>query len=282
MSSLHASDQILAEERLRLMCAGDGKRVDIAMAALWLAALRRPGIDLEPYCQHLATMAEAVADQVRRRGAALEALRQVVAASYGYRGDADTYDDLQNADLIRVIDRRKGLPVALSIVYMHVARAQGWDCVGLSFPGHFLIRLEVEGARHVLDPFYGGIVREANDMRDLLKSVGGSGAELSPRHFEPVADRDVLLRLENNTKSRLLQRDDSAGAAQSVARMLMVAPDLPELLFEAGMLEAQLEHTRAAIGLLDRFLAVTAAGAGFDEARYRAAHLLQEWRRKLN
>lgn len=280
--SLQVSDQLLAEERLRLICAGDGTQVDIAMAGLWLAALRRPGIDLEPYNQHLATMVEAVADQVRRRGAALEALRQVIAASYGYRGDTDSYDDLQNADMIRVIDRRKGLPVALSIVYMHVARAQGWECVGLSFPGHFLIRLGVDGVRHVLDPFYGGIVRAASDMRQLLKSIGGDAAELSPRHFDAVPDRDVLLRLENNTKTRLLQREDPAGAAQCMARMLMVAPDRPELLFEAATLEARLEHTRAAIGLLDRFLAVAATETGFDEARYRASRLLQEWRRKLN
>jgi regulator of sirC expression with transglutaminase-like and TPR domain len=276
------TDPHLNEDRLRALCAGDGARFDIATAALWLAALRRPGVDLEPYRQHLASMAEAVADLVRRRGTALDVLRQVLAASYGYRGDTDTYDDLQNADLLRVIDRRKGLPVALSIVYMHVARAQGWDCVGLAFPGHFLIRVEIDGSRVVLDPFYGGIAREASDMRRLLKSVSGGDAELSPHHFDAVSDRDVLLRLENNTKSRLLQRQDDAGAAAAVGRMLLVAPDRPELLFELGMLEERLGHARAAIAALDRFIAVAGTAGAYQDARYQAARTLQDLRRKLN
>jgi regulator of sirC expression with transglutaminase-like and TPR domain len=276
------TDPHLTEDRLRALCAGDGTRLDIATAALWLAALRRPGVDLEPYRQHLASMADAVADLVRRRGTALDVLRQVLAASYGYRGDTDTYDDLQNADLLRVIDRRKGLPVALSIVYMHVARAQGWECVGLAFPGHFLIRVEIDGSRVVLDPFYGGIAREASDMRRLLKSVGGGDAELSPHHFDAVTDRDVLLRLENNTKSRLLQRQDDAGATAALGRMLLVAPDRPELLFELGMLEERLGHARAAIAALDRFIAVAGTAGAYQDARYQAARTLQELRRKLN
>ena len=93
-----------------------------------------------------------LADLVHRRGASPEQLAEIVARSYAYRGDSDTYDDLQNADLVRVIERRKGLPVALSILYLHVARAQGWDAEGLAFPAHFLIRVGIDGARHVSIP----------------------------------------------------------------------------------------------------------------------------------
>jgi len=279
--SVAESDMSLLRTQLQQACAGDGEPLDIAGVALLLAALRRPGIDLEPYRQHLAAIVAAVADLVRRRGATLDTLRQVVAASYGYRGDTEAYDDLQNADFVRVIDRRKGLPVALSILYMHVARAQGWECVGLAFPGHFLIRLECEGSRFVLDPFYGGIVREPNDMRQLLKSVSGADAELSPRHFEAVGDRDVLLRLENNTKSRLLQRGDTAGALEALGRMLLVAPDRAELLFEQGMLHAGLDHTRAALQALERFMSLTESESN-NPARYRASQAIQSLKRKMN
>ena len=110
-------------ERLRALCAQD-PTVDIAEAALLLSAARQPALDLDPYRQHLATLVAEVADLVRRRRAPLESLRQVLAVSYGYRGDRETYDDLRNADLAHVIDRRKGLPVALSVIWMHVARAQ--------------------------------------------------------------------------------------------------------------------------------------------------------------
>ena len=84
-------------------------------------------IDAAPLHQHVAAMSADLADLVRRRGAQPERLAEIIASAYGYRGDSDTYDDLQNADVARVIERRKGLPVALAILYLHVARAQGWD-----------------------------------------------------------------------------------------------------------------------------------------------------------
>ena len=141
-------------DRLRALCA-DGARVDLLEAALVLSALQRDeAIDVAPLHQHVAAMSADLADLVHRRGAQPERLAEIIASAYGYRGDSDTYDDLQNADVARVIERRKGLPVALAILYLHVARAQGWDAEGLAFPGHFLIRVAVDGARHVVDPFH--------------------------------------------------------------------------------------------------------------------------------
>ena len=190
--------------RLRDLCAGDGRRLDLLEAALALAVMHRSeAIDLVPLRQHVTAMADSVADLVHRRGANPEALGEIVASAYGYRGDNETYDDLQNADLARVIERRKGLPVALSILYLHIARAQGWQAEGLGFPGHFLIRIGVEGARHVVDPFHDGAVRDASDLRELLRKVLGPEAELTPAHFDTVPDRDVLLRLENNVRLQI-------------------------------------------------------------------------------
>ena len=228
--------------------------------------------DLQPFRQHVATMASDLADLVHRRGASPEQLAEIVARSYAYRGDSDTYDDLQNADLVRVIERRKGLPVALSILYLHVARAQGWDAEGLAFPAHFLIRVGIDGARHVVDPFHDGVVRDAADLRLLLRQVLGPDAELHPQHFDPVSDRDVLLRLENNVRLRLAKREDWAGAAQSLERMLAIAPDRPELLFEAGQLNARLDKRRAAIAAFERFLDIEGdtGDAGVAPARVGA------------
>lgn len=268
--------------RLRDLCAGDGERLDLLEVALALSALRSGDtVDLSPFRQHVAAMSTGLADLVRRRGAAPESLAEVIAQSYAYRGDSETYDDLQNADLIRVIERRQGLPVALSILYLHVARAQGWHAEGLAFPGHFLIRVEIDGGRHVIDPFHDGCVRDASDLRELLRQVLGPTAELKPEHFDPVIDRDVLLRLENNVRLRLVKREDWAGAAQSLDRMLAISPDQPELLFEAGQLNARLDKRRAAIAAFERFLAVVGS-RGDAGLRQRATALLQELRRGLN
>jgi regulator of sirC expression with transglutaminase-like and TPR domain len=268
--------------RLGDLCAGDGQRLDLLEAALTLSVLRRgEPVDLAPFRQHVASMASDLADLVRRRGAAPEALAEVIARSYGYRGDTDSYDDLQNADLVRVIERRKGLPVALSILYLDVARRQGWEAEGLAFPAHFLIRIGIDGARHVVDPFHDGTVRDAADLRGLLRQVLGPEAELSPQHFDPVSDRDVLLRLENNVRLRLANREDWPTAAQSLDRMLAIAPDRPELLFEAGQLNARLDKRRAAIAAFERFLDIEGT-AGDPAVRERVSGLLQELRRGLN
>jgi regulator of sirC expression with transglutaminase-like and TPR domain len=226
-------------------------------------------------------MASDLADLVRRRGPAPDSLAEVVAQSYGYRGDSASYDDLQNADLVRVIERRKGLPVALSILYLHIARAQGWPAEGLAFPAHFLIRVGIEGARHVIDPFHEGAVRDSAQLRVLLRQILGPDAELHPQHFDPVPDRDVLLRLENNVRLRLAKLEDWTGAARSLDRMLAIAPDRPELLFEAGQLNARLDKRRAAIAAFERFLCIE-AGHGDPALRQQASALLQELRRGLN
>jgi regulator of sirC expression with transglutaminase-like and TPR domain len=269
-------------EHLSALCAGDGRRLDLLEAALAMAALQRgEPIDLAPLRQHVASMAAALADLVRRRGAAPERLSDVIGRAYAYRGDSETYDDLQNADLARVIERRKGLPVALSILYLHVAREQGWDAEGLAFPGHFLIRVAIDGARHVVDPFHDGLVRDASQLRELLRQVLGPDAELHPGHFDAVSDRDVLLRLENNVRLRLAKGEDWASAARSLDRMLVIAPDQPELLFEAGQINARLDKRRAAIAAFERFLGVE-AGQGDPALRQQASALLQELRRGLN
>ena len=281
------SETVRRLARLRDLCAGDGERLDLLEAALALSAAgaeeeaQETAVDLAPYRQQVATMAEALADLVNRRGAVPEALGEVIARAYAYRGDSESYDDLQNADLVRVIERRKGLPVALSILYLHVARAQGWTAEGLNFPGHFLIRVGIDGARHVVDPFHEGAVRDAAALRDLMRQVLGPNAQLRPDHFEPVADREVLLRLENNVRLRLVRREDWPGASRSLDRMLAIAPDRPELLFEAGELNARLDKRRAAIASFERFLALD-GGLGDPGLRQRATGLLQDLRRGLN
>jgi regulator of sirC expression with transglutaminase-like and TPR domain len=269
-------------DRLRALCAGDGSRIDLLEAALELGALRRDApADAAPFRQHVAAMAVDLADLVRRRGAVPERLGEVIAVAYGYRGDSETYDDLQNADLARVIERRKGLPVALSILYLHVARTQGWQAEGLAFPAHFLIRVTIEGGRHILDPFHDGALRDAAELRTLLRQVLGPQAELQPAHFDPVADRDVLLRLENNVRLRLAGQGDWIGAARSLDRMLAIAPDRAELLFEAGEINARLDKRRAAIAAFSRFLDLE-GGRSDPALRRRASELLQELRRGLN
>jgi regulator of sirC expression with transglutaminase-like and TPR domain len=232
--------------------------IDLAEAALLLGALDYPETDLTSYRRHLAALASNLADTAVQERETLDgrvaALTQVLAEQHGYTGDRRTYDDLQNANLIRVIDRRKGLPVALGILYIHTARAQGWRAAGINFPGHFLISVEDEEERIILDPFEGGMQVDLARLQLMLKTALGADAELQPEYYASMTNRGVLLRLQNNIKKRVLDTGDSARGAAVIDGMLAVAPEIPDLWREAAELRAELGEMRSALNALDRLL----------------------------
>lgn len=251
-------------------------RLDLVELALAFASLDRPRVALDWYRDHLALLCDEVTRVIAKRDEggvddAASALSGVIAMRYGYQGDQLSFDDLQNANLMRVIDRRKGLPVSLAIIYLHVGRSQGWALSGLNFPGHFLIRLDRAGQRSILDPFNGGIVRTPSDMRDLLKSVAGIEAELEPVHYAPVSDRDVLIRLQSNIKNRHVQAERYDAALETLRTLLLLAPSEPSLWHEAGLLNAQAGNLVAAIEALEHVLTL---GLSNQDA-HRTATLLQ-------
>lgn len=267
-------------ESLAAVGAARDHAIDLAGTALLLAALDHPGTPLQPYHDHLDRLAAetgALAGPDPDLATRIDALAAVFERE-GYCGDVATYDDPENADLIRVIDRRRGLPVALAILWLHAARANGWAATGLAFPGHFLIRLETDRGRAIVDPFHGGKVREAGELRELLKQVAGLDAELKPDHYAAVGNRDVLLRLLNNVKLRSLQSGDAARAADIIDRLRLIAPDRIELLREGGLCHARLGNLARAAELLSAFVADAEDGP----ARAEALALLQRLRGRLN
>ncbi|HET8725996.1 MAG TPA: transglutaminase-like domain-containing protein [Alphaproteobacteria bacterium] len=272
------------EIREVLRRAGDAPDdgIDLAGTALALAALDRPRVPLDRYRAHLDELAQEVAGTGAGRQPGAEsaawALRTVLSDKFGYQGDQQTYEDLQNANLMRVIDRRKGLPVALGILYIHAGRAQGWSVAGLNFPGHFLIRLERDGERAILDPFDGGRPRGVAELRGLLKAIAGADAELTPEHYEAVTDRSILLRLQNNLKLRHLRGQSVDDAVRVLDGMLLIAPHEAMLWREAGLLHARLGNLGAAIRSLESFM----SHSDDDRARHQAAALLQQLKARLN
>lgn len=271
-----------AEEVLRAIAHAPDAPIDMGAAALALAVLDQPRAASARYQIHLEELSDDVRQSAIECGSDLQsranALNGVIFGQHGYEGDSLTYDDIQNANLIRVIDRRKGLPVALGILYIHAARAQGWGAVGLNFPGHFLVRLEGAGGRLVIDPFHNGIVRGAAELRELLKLNMGLDAELSPHHYDAVSDRDILIRLQNNIKARNIQDGRLAQAMDTVQGMLLFAPDIASLWHEAGALNLRLGNFLAAIETFERFMALSDR----EDARHEAASIVQSIRARLN
>ncbi len=258
--------------------------IAIGRAALLLGAVNHPGLSLDRYETHLKKLCADVGQrhaELLSAGAAddlparVAALKHVLADSNGYEGDMETYDDLQNADLVRVIERRRGMPVALSILYIHAARAQGWEACGMNIPGHFAVRLDMNGQRLFFDPFARCEILQAADLRRLVKRALGPQAELSATYYEPMSPRAVLIRLQNNVKVRLIEAEEYEEALRTVETMRVIDPHEYRLLLDAGVLYARTGQRLAAIDVLEQYI----AKAPNDSDRRDAALFLQQIRK---
>jgi regulator of sirC expression with transglutaminase-like and TPR domain len=268
-------------ETLRGIGAGEDAAIDLADTALLLASLDRPEVEIEPYRDHLASLsAETAAKATASAGVAMQVslLRKVLVQGHGYHGDKETYEDVRNANLIDVIDRRKGLPVALGILYIHAARAYGSNIVGLNFPTHFLVRIEARGQRAIVDPFHDGKLMVAQDLRKRLKTFVGPDAEIGPAHYTAVGDRDILVRLQNNIKLRAVRDKDLPRALEVLETMTSLAPQRTELWWETAVLHHRLGNLKTAITLLEEFL----AGENGDGGMTRIEDLLRQLRAQMN
>ncbi len=256
----------------------DDAEIDLADAALQLARRAAPEGDLHEARAHLSLMARAAAalasdlDILDLPGCAAM-LSRLLAEEFGYRGDSETYDDLDNANLIRVIERRRGLPVALGIIWLHAARATGWEAFGINFPGHFLVGLGAGNHQVVLDVFDGGRIMSIEDLRKILRRVHGKRVALRREMLAPMTNRDILLRLHGNIRSRQELRGQSHAALITLRDMLRIAPEEPHLWLEAAVLHQQHDEIAATLDCFDRFLALVPEGAAAERVRGEAREL---------
>ncbi len=150
-------------------------------------------------------------------------LAAVLAGRYEFTGDTETYDDPANADLISVIERRRGLPVSLAILYVAIARRIGWPAFALNTPGHVLIAIG-DGEAVVTDPFNDGAFVDEQQLRSLLGVALGRPIESVAEHIQPMRNRDVLVRLLMNQASRAERAGDHERALTIFNRITLVAP----------------------------------------------------------
>lgn len=255
--------------------------IDLGEAGLLLGALDEAMDGLERASRHLAGLLEraqalAARTETARTEAAL--LSQVLYEEAGYEGDRASYDHPDNANLIRVIERRRGLPVALGLLYIHLGDKLGLDVRGLNVPGHFVIRISAADDRVVIDPFNGGAQIETPQLRLLLKRALGPEAELQPGHLAEVGKRDVLLRLQNNLKGRALGERKLERASAILERMSLIAPAEAGVWYERGLVEGEMGHLGAAASALRACL----EHAADRRLRQSAETALAQLRRRLN
>lgn len=265
----------------------DDSDIKLGEAAIMLAALQQPGISTERYIHHLKKMSEEAAEryaELLEAGAQnnvqtqLAALKHIISDKHAYIGDIQTFDDIQNANLIRVIDRAMGISISLAILYIDVAEHLNWHVVGLDIPGHYMCRIEKAGERIIFDPFDECRVLGAPEIRQRLKETIGEDAELSAEYFEPQTKRTILIGLQNNIKYRQITVEDYKGALEVVETMRIIDPDEYRILLDAGVLYAKVNEPQSAIKALERYIEKAPDGRDRQEAEM----LLYEMRRALN
>ena len=273
-------------ESLHAMGTQPDAALNLGQVAIYLAALEQPGVSLERYETHILKLSEEVAERhaaLLEAGAVdgaetrLAALKHILVDKYDYSGDDETYEDLQNASLIRVIDRRRGMPITLGVLYMQVGRNLGWEVHGLNVPGHFVCRIDYDRTRIIFDPFGKCDVLLAPDLRRLIKKSMGPHAELSATYYEPTDNRTTLIRLQNNIKSRRIEAEDYEGALRTVEAMRAIDPTEYRLFLDAGVLYARTQQLQKAIIAVEEYIA-RAPNIG---DRQEAARFLQQIRESL-
>ncbi|RZL57440.1 MAG: hypothetical protein EOP65_07005 [Sphingomonas sp.] len=217
----------------------DDEDILLDQAALALALLDHREGDDEPGRALLDTIADRLdelAPGATDARAQAERLAQVFGAEFGFVGDAATYDDPANADLIRVIERRRGLPVSLSILYVAAARRLGWTAHVLDVPGHVLVLIGDDVAPVMIDPFRGGRPVGAEELATMVQAMT-PGQTPAVSHVAAMPNRAVLVRLLLNQATRAEAAGHGRRALTLYQRMTAMAPAYGHGWWERARLE---------------------------------------------
>ncbi len=256
----------------------DGE-VDLAEAALLIAADEYPGLDLVAYLARIEEMAEALRERLQREPRAERAIMAVnryLFQELGFHGNNERYYDPRNSYLNEVIDRRTGIPITLSTVFIEVARRAGLEVEGVGLPGHFVVRVHTPSRPLLVDPFHGGLLLTEKDCQDRLDRIFNGNVRLEPRMLQPCSRRDMLERILRNLKAIHLRDQDRERALRVVELLVRILPGSAEDLRDRGLLYAALDCYALAARDLERYLSLAPRAKDAEETAARAALLRQQ------
>jgi regulator of sirC expression with transglutaminase-like and TPR domain len=256
--------------------AMDAPGEDLAPAALAIARVEYPSLDVDGYLDAIRRMGDTAADRVTVAGArghdAIRVLNEYLYDDQRFTGNRERYDDPRNSFLNEVIDRRTGIPISLAVVYLEIARRAGVPVAGVNFPGHFLLRAGAERPRRrydgdllIVDPFHGGAFLSEIDCREMLRQHVGEDAAFDRDLLEPATRLEIVVRILVNLK-RLYVRMRSFPQARFIADLLLtVDPSAISELRDRGLLAYHLQDFAAALRDLEEYLRLVPKRAGGSE-----------------
>src|SRR5262245_1513861 len=235
------------------------EQIDLARATLAIAQSEYPDLDVERYLRKIDDFAAQVRDRAGENADAprlIATLNFVLFTLVGLRGNAPDYYDPKNSFLNEVIERKRGIPISLSVLYIEVGRKAGLDLFGVLFPGHFLVKFANAGEDVVNDPFHRGAILSHAELQQRLDQVYGGGVELEKNFLAPASKKQILTRMLANLKNIYLQREDHDRALGVMQRLLILDPTEPENIRDRGLLYLKQECFLQAKEDLERYLEI--------------------------
>jgi regulator of sirC expression with transglutaminase-like and TPR domain len=229
--------------------------INLAEAALYIAQEEYPDLDVEEYLNALNTMAMEVQERLGSETYPLRIIHKINQYLYedlDFQGE--NYDDPRNSFLNDVIERRRGIPLTLSIVYLEIAKRIEFPMVGIGMPGHFLIQPDQNAMEIFVDPFQRGEILFAEDCQQKLNAIYGKSMPFRAEFLAPVGPLQILARMLTNLKHIYLKQRDLDKTLAAIDRILLVFPEASRELRDRGFLYHQMERWSEAKRDLELYL----------------------------
>lgn len=265
--SLHPVKTV--RDRFAEMVSRDDEQINLAEAALLIAAEEYPRLDVEAYLDKLDHFGDLAREQATGSHDAVDlisALNSTLFDRLGFRGNRESYYDPRNSFLNEVIDRRVGIPITLAVVYIDVARRIGFPVKGVGLPFHFIAKHEAESGDIFIDPFNKGQLLGTAGCAELVAEMGGGRIEVQQEHLEPVTTKQILTRMLSNLLG-IYATSDHRRALAAVERILLMNPESPPHIRDRGLLLASVGDAANAIVELQRYLALAPNAGDADSVR---------------
>jgi regulator of sirC expression with transglutaminase-like and TPR domain len=261
-----------------LIDASNAPGTALAPAALVIARVECPRLDPEPYIARLDAMGDAARRVVEHHATSsgdmspqcgVKALNEYLFEELQFTGNRDKYEDPRNSCLNEVLERRTGIPLTLSIVYMEVARRAGLQVDGINFPGHFLVRCPQTHGGHqlVIDPFHSGALLSEHNCRVLLQKHVGSEVAFSRSLLAPATRNQILVRMLLNLKRIYVHMRSFPQARDITELLLALTPSALSELRDRGLLAYQLNDVTSALRDLQAYLKLSSMSEADKEAK---------------
>ncbi len=231
-------------------------------AALAIPLEDYPDLSFEDYTRQLdrmAVSAEVLLGDDREPLSALESLNEVIFVREGLRGNTEDYYDPRNSFLNEVLDRKLGIPISMSVIYMEIARRINLPLQGIGLPGHFIVKYEDESHQILVDPFNQGRFLSEEQCQELLDRVYGGTMQVQPAFLQPMGKKEIITRMLFNLKGIYYQKEDYQRALAIVERILMLNPGTPSEVRDRGLLFMQTSLFAKALSDLEYYLSIATA-----------------------